>query len=167
MNLIDYNFPPFFRIYVSQVKKDILTELKEQLETYPKFIREIPEDKLLYRYAEGKWTIKEVIGHNTDTERIKANVALRIARGDKTPIPGFNEDDYVLATDFNSRSLDDLLQEFIDVRKSSISLFESLSEEELNRMGIASNKEMNAGIWFYFMVGHVRHHENIIRERYL
>lgn len=167
MKLSEDKYPRFFIPYLRLVTDDVLTEMVQQLESYPKFIREIPENKLLLRYAPGKWTIKEVVGHNTDTERIKASVALRIARNDKTPNPGFNEDDYVIATDFNSRDIGDLLQEFIDVRKASISLYKSFKKEELERLGFASDKEMNAETWFYFMVGHLRHHENIIRERYL
>ncbi|MFA7616506.1 MAG: DinB family protein [Weeksellaceae bacterium] len=167
MKLTEDHYPRFFIPYLRLTENDILSELSQQLETYPKFIREIPEEKLLFRYAPGKWTIKEVVGHNTDTERIKAAVALRIARNDKTPNPGFKEDDYVMATDFNSRDIEDLLQEFIDVRKATISLYKNLSREELERTGFASDKGMNAETWFYFMVGHIRHHENIVRERYL
>ena len=167
MKLSEDKYPGFFIPYLRLSDDDVLKELETQLETYVKFIREIPENKLLFSYAPGKWTIKQVIGHNTDTERIKAAVALRIARNDKTPNPGFNEDDYVAATDFNSRSLESLIEEFITVRKSSISLYKSLSREELERSGFASDKEMNAETWFYFMVGHIRHHENIIRDRYL
>lgn len=83
-------YPPFFVPYLRLCDDDVLTELVEQLETYPKFIREIPEEKLLFAYAPGKWTINEVVGHNTDTERLKAAVALRIARNDSTPNPGFD-----------------------------------------------------------------------------
>ncbi|MDD3459550.1 MAG: DinB family protein [Weeksellaceae bacterium] len=160
-------YPPFFVPYLRLCDDDVLTELVEQLETYPKFIREIPEEKLLFAYAPGKWTINEVVGHNTDTERLKAAVALRIARNDSTPNPGFDENKYVIATQFNSRNIHDLLNEFIDVRKSSISLYKSLSREELERIGTASGMQMNAETWFYFMVGHIKHHEYIIRERYL
>lgn len=167
MKLSEDCYPKFFIPYLRLVENNLLAELSLQLETYPKFIREIPEDKLLFRYDTGKWTIKEVVGHNTDTERIKAAVALRIARNDRIPNPGFNEDDYVAATDFNSRNIEDLLLEFTDLRKSNISLYKSFSKEELLRIGIASDKEMNAETWFYFMVGHIRHHENIIRQRYL
>lgn len=167
MKLSEDKYPRFFIPYLRLCDDDVLSELEKQLTTYVEFIRQIPEDKLLFRYAPGKWTIKEVVGHNTDTERIKASVALRIARNDKTPNPGFEEDDYVAATDFNSRSIESLIQEFIDVRKSTISLYKSLSREELERNGVASGKEMNAETWFYFMVGHIRHHENIIKDRYL
>ncbi|MGB6093994.1 MAG: DinB family protein [Moheibacter sp.] len=167
MKLTEDQYPRFFIPYLRLTENDILSELSRQLETYPKFIREIPKEKQLFRYAPGKWTIKEVVGHNTDTERIKAAVALRIARNDKTLNPGFNEDDYVMATNFNSRDIEGLLQEFIDVRKATISLYKNLSREELERTGFASDIEMNAETWFYFMVGHIRHHENIIRERYL
>lgn len=158
--------PPFFQFYANYVEEDVLTELKNQLDQYAHFISEIPEEKHMFKYADDKWTIKEVVGHNTDTERLKSTAALRIARNDKTPIPGFEENDYVNATDFNSRSMKDLLNEFIAVRKSTIALCQSLSDEELKRIGTASNKSISARALFYFHVGHVRHHEKILKERY-
>lgn len=107
-----------------------------------------------------------MIGHNTDTERIKLTSALRIARLDTSPISGFDEDKYVLATDFNSRSMIDLVNEFMSVRKSSISLYKSLKEEELVRIGQVSGKNTSVRALFYFLVGHIRHHKNLLKERY-
>lgn len=159
--------PPFFQFYANYVEEDVLKELKNQLDQYTHFISEIPENKYMFKYADDKWTIKEVVGHNTDTERLKSTAALRIARNDKTPIPGFDENDYVNATDFNARSMKDLLDEFIAVRRSTIALCQSLSDEELKRIGTASNKSISARALFYFLVGHVRHHEKILKERYL
>ncbi len=159
--------PAYFSAYLAIVEEDILTELENQVVSYPVFVRNIPKDKEHHRYAPNKWSIKEVIGHNTDTERLIVNRALRIARNDQTPIPGFDEDAYVVATDFNSKSMEDLIEDFIIMRKSTISLFKSLSDEELMRIGIASNKSVSARALFYFMIGHVRHHENLLKERYL
>lgn len=168
MKLPEQECPPFFQFYANYVESDnILEELTNQLTTYVDYIKTIPEEKWLYRYDTNKWTIKEVIGHNTDTERIKATVAMRIARGEKTPLPGFDEDEYVAATNFNDRSMESLINEFIAVRKSSIALYESLSEEELLRIGTASNKQVSARVHFYFLIGHISHHIKIINERYL
>ena len=160
-------YPISFKHYIDLVEEDVLKELEEQLTSYVDFVRSIPKEKELFRYAPKKWTIKEVIGHNTDTERVKMDCAFRIARGEEAPIPGFDEDAYVLATDFNSRSMDDLIEEFILVRKSGIILYKSLRDVDLKRMGTASNKPMSARALFYFLVGHIRHHENILKERYL
>ncbi len=160
--------PPFYQFYANYVEgEDILEELKAQLHSYVEFIRTIPEEKHLYRYAENKWTIKEVVGHNTDTERIKSTVALRIARNDKTPLPGFDEDAYPRESDFNLRTMEELLDEFIAVRKSSIALLSHLSEDELKRIGTASGKQISSRANFYFLYGHVAHHVKILKERYL
>lgn len=160
-------YPLFFQHYLELVEEDLAFELENQLETYIGFLRTIPKEKLLHRYAPNKWTIKEVIGHNTDTERVKLDTAFRIARGEQAPIPGFDEDAYVLATDFNSRELENLIEEFIYVRKSAIILYYSLRDEDLKRMGIASGKPISVRALFGFLVGHIRHHENILVERYL
>lgn len=167
MKLPENECPPFFQFYANYVEEDVLKELEKQLKEYVDFIKSIPEEKHLFRYKEGKWTIKEIVGHNSETERIKSTAALRIARNDKTPIPGFEEDDYVAATDHNRRSIEELLEEFIAVRKSSIALYKSLTQYELLRIGTASNKQISARALFYFLVGHVRHHRKIILERYL
>ena len=167
MILPENECPGFYKHYVGLVNHDDLSELTGQLESYVNFIRSIPKEKQLYRYAEKKWTIKEIVGHNTDTERIKATAAFRIARNDKASLPGFDEDEYVLATNFNAREMEDLLEEFIMVRKSTIALFQSLSEEELKRIGTASNKNVSARTLFYFLVGHIIHHEIVLKERYL
>jgi hypothetical protein len=160
-------FPVFFQHYLNLVDGQLIDELENQLESYVAFVKSIPEDKELYRYAENKWTVKEVIGHNTDTERVKLDCAFRIARGEQAPLPGFDEDAYVLATNFNDRSMGDLLEEFIYVRKSAIILFKSLRDEDLLKMGTASNKSVSVRALFGFLVGHIRHHENFLKEHYL
>lgn len=168
MKLSEKEAPPFFQFYADYVSEEnIAKALEDQLDSYLKMVREIPEDKYLYRYKENKWTIKEVIGHNTDTERIKCTAALRIARNDETPIPGFDEDQYVANVDFNSRSMESLLEEFIAVRKSSIALFKSFSEDDLKKLGTASAKLVSVRALGYFLVGHVSHHVKILKERYL
>lgn len=167
MMLSENECPDFYKHYVSLVNNDDLSELEGQLESYVNLIRSIPKEKQLYQYAKNKWTIKEIVGHNTDTERIKATAAFRIARNDKASLPGFDEDEYVLATNFNVREMENLIEEFIAVRKGTIALYNSLSEEELRRIGTASNKNVSARTLFYFLIGHITHHEKVLKERYL
>lgn len=160
-------YPDFFIPYLRMVENDLLRELEAQLETYVQFVRDIPAEKELHRYGPDKWTVKEVIGHNTDTERVKLNCAFRIARGEKAALPGFDEDAYVAMTDFNSREMEDLLEEFILVRKGAIVLFQSLTLEDLKRIGTVSGKPTSVRALYSFIVGHVRHHEHILEARYL
>ncbi|MCO5269951.1 MAG: DinB family protein [Brumimicrobium sp.] len=167
INIPSNEYPEYFKHYLELVDSDLQEELESQLENYVQFVRNIPKDKELFSYAPGKWTVKEIIGHNTDTERVKLNCAFRIARNDKSPIPGFDEDAYVLATNFNDRTMDDLIEEFILVRKGAIALFKSLRDEDLKQMGIASNKPISSRALFAFLVGHVRHHEIFLKEHYL
>ncbi len=167
MKLPQNECPEFFQFYADYVKGDILSELEKQLDTYISFIQDIPEEKHLFRYKEEKWTLKEVVGHITDTERIKSSAALRIARNDKAPIPGFSETEYVADADLNHRQMASLSEEFFNLRKSNITLFKSLNEEELHRIASVSEKKVSANTLFYFLVGHVKHHEKILKERYL
>lgn len=160
-------YPPYFQVYLDLVEEDILMELKNQFLSYPSFLLNIPKEKELYRYGPDKWTIKEVIGHNTDTERVLAYRALCIARNEKANLPGFDEDAYVAATDFNARDMSELINDFEITRMSTISLFNSLSPLELKRIGTASQKHVSVRALFYFIIGHIRHHKNILKERYL
>lgn len=159
--------PVYFQQYLVSIEEDILTELETQLNSGIAFLGNIPLEKLYFRYAPGKWSVKEVIGHITDTERIMADRAFRIARNDKTPLPSFDENAYVVVADFDACPLECLLANLTAVRRGSIELFKSLGDEALRRMGTASGKRVSARALFYFMVGHFRHHENLIRERYL
>lgn len=167
INIPKEEYPISFIPYLEIVEEDILAELESQLTTYVDFVRALPEEKHLHSYAPNKWTIKEIVGHNTDTERVKFDCAFRIARGEQAPLPGFDEDAYVAITDFNSRTMEDLLEEFILTRKSIIAFYKSLKQEDLVRMGTASNKPVSVRALFYFLIGHIRHHERVIEERYL
>ena len=120
-----------------------------------------------FRYAEGKWTIKDIILHLIDAERIFAYRALRIARNDKTALPGFEENDYVISANANEREFESLLKEYIIVREATISLFENLSETDLLKPGTASNASVSVRGIGYCILGHELHHKNIIIERYL
>jgi uncharacterized damage-inducible protein DinB len=146
---------------------ELIEELEICLHDFIKFVQNIPLDKFDYRYAEGKWTIKDIIQHIIDTEIIFSYRALRISRNDKTPLPGFEENDYVENTNANGRSIQDLLTEFSAVRHSTLLLFKSFSEEQLKRIGIASNTEISVRALGFVTIGHQKHHQKVFEERYL
>ena len=145
----------------------LLEELEISLHEFIHFVQNIPMDKFDYRYAEGKWTINEIIQHVIDTERIFAYRALRISRNDQTPLPGFDENNYVNNTDANNRNLQDLLTELSAVRHSNIFLFKSFSNEQLERTGIASNAGISVRAIGFIIIGHQKHHQKVFEERYL
>ena len=147
--------------------KEITTSLLETFGKTVSFFKSIPEDKLAYRYEAGKWTPKEILQHLMDTERIFAYRALRIARNDSTPIPGFEQDDYVVPSKANERSMDDLLEEYKSVRLSSIGLFKSFDEEMWQRVGTASNNPFSARAAAAIIPGHELHHMSVIKDKYL
>ncbi|MGB2623261.1 MAG: DinB family protein [Candidatus Acidiferrum sp.] len=119
-----------------------------------------------FRYAPDKWTVKDVLGHVTDSERIFAYRALRIARGDKTPIEGFEQDDYVRGAGFNERMLANLVEEYADVRSATLALFRSFSNEAWLRRGTANKNEVSVRALAYMTAGHELHHRQILEERY-
>lgn len=160
-------FNPYFGPYISQVEGNVLNELKEQAEQFPTFIRSIPKAKENYAYAPGKWTIKELIGHIIDTERIMAYRALRFARNDDQNLPGFDENEYVKHSHYSERSLESLAEEFTLVRKANLFLFESFNEEELVRRGLANNNEVSVRALVFIIAGHLNHHQQVLKERYL
>jgi uncharacterized damage-inducible protein DinB len=146
---------------------EMIEELEISLHDFIRFVQNIPMDKFDYRYAEGKWTIKDIIQHLIDAEHIFAYRALRISRNDKTPLPGFEENDYVDNANANDRSIQDLLTEFSAVRQSTLLLFKSFSEEQLKRMGIASNAAVSVRAIGFIIIGHQKHHQKVFQERYL
>ena len=160
-------FSPYYATYINTVSENVLGELEHQATSFPKFLKLISDEKAYYAYAEGKWTVKEVVGHMIDTERIMAYRALRIARNDQTPLASFEENDYVANAAFNDRSLESLSEEFVAVRISNVYLFKHLSAEEFSRMGTASDKAVSVRALLYIIVGHVNHHWKVIEERYL
>lgn len=146
---------------------DMIEELEICLHDFIRFVQNIPMDKFDYRYAEGKWTIKDIIQHIIDTERIFAYRALRISRNDKTPLPGFEENHYVDNTNANERNLQGLLTEMAVVRQATLSLFKSFSEEQLMRTGTASNTSISVRVIAFIIIGHQKHHQKVFQERYL
>ncbi|WP_420156108.1 DinB family protein [Siphonobacter sp.] len=119
-----------------------------------------------FRYAEGKWTIKEMLGHMMDTERVFSYRALAIARGETQKLPGFEQDEYMAVAQFSRQPLEDLLQQYQFLRKGNLLLFRSFSEEDLSRMGTSSGSPLSSRALIYMIAGHERHHLNILSERY-
>lgn len=139
---------------------------QEAVETVA-LLRSLTADQWMHRYAEGKWTIKEVILHLSDTERIMTYRALRIARNDQTPLPGFEQDDYMPYCEANTRTPDSLIREFQAVRAASIELFKNFSADMWGRVGTASNNPVSTLALAFIVAGHELHHMKIVRERYL
>jgi uncharacterized damage-inducible protein DinB len=156
-------------MYIGLLPDDglILKHLEDNLRATTDFMRALPEEKLYYRYAEGKWTIKEILAHLIDDERIYTYRALRYARNDQTELPGFEQDAYAVESGANKRSIDDLLEEFAAVRRSTIALFNSFEDRVMTRVGVASGNVMSVRAAAYHIAGHELRHLNIIKERYL
>jgi len=146
---------------------NLIEELEICLHDFIKFVQNIPMDKFDYRYAEGKWTIKDIIQHIIDAERIFSYRALRISRNDQTPLPGFEENDYVENTNANARSIQELLTEMAAVRQSTLLLFKSFTVEQLQLMGIASNNPISVRAIGFIIIGHQKHHQRVFAECYL
>ena len=146
---------------------DLMVALKDGLASFINFIKEIPEEKFAYSYADGKWSLAEVLLHLIDSERVFQHRAFRFARNDQTELPGFDQDLYVPASNANSRSKVEIIEEFISVRKSSITLFTSFSDETLKSTGTASDIVISVRALGFIMCGHVLHHKNIIQDNYL
>ncbi|OUS00931.1 damage-inducible protein DinB [Flavobacteriales bacterium 33_180_T64] len=162
----EYN--PYYQTYIEKVGSvTLLNGLKDNGDKTIAFLESISEDKLEYRYEEGKWTIKEVIQHLIDTERVFAYRALCIARKDKALFPGFSQNEYAMHSGANNRSIYSLMNEYKAVRLASIILFDSFSEDMLLQIGIASNSNLSSRAIAFIIVGHENHHCEIIKERYL
>lgn len=160
--------PAYFQKYVELVKDlDLIDALRYAEEQVQEVLSKIPEDKGTYRYAEGKWTIKEVLNHIMDVERVFAYRALRFSRNDQTPLPPFEENDYAPQANAHERSVADLKEEMRRLRETTIDLFRSFTPEMLRREGTASNKKISVLNLGYITAGHDLHHVNILRERYL
>lgn len=162
----EYN--PYYGTYIKlnearPLQKGLSIGLSETLE----FFASIPNDKLEYRYEEGKWTIKEICLHLIDTERVFAYRALRIARKDKTPLMGFDQDMFVELSQANHRSMDHLLKEYRSLRESTIDMFSGFSNDMLTYIGEASDSPLSPRAAGFIIAGHEKHHIQVIKERYL
>ena len=161
-------YTSYFEQYIKLVTNN--TSIIENLETSQKefddFLRKLSKDKHDFSYAEGKWTLKELIQHIIDTERIFCYRALCFARNDKTELPGFDQDIFVDNDNANQRNYYDLLDEMETLRKSTIQLFKSFSDQALLRIGVASGNSISVRALGFLFSGHQLHHLNIVKERY-
>jgi hypothetical protein len=161
-------YSPHFYDYIKLVEnEDLKPVLKDQLKESEDFFNSIPEYKHIYKYGENKWTIKEAIQHIIDTERVFGYRALAFARKDIHTLPSMDENDYAKNSNANKRNWQELVDEFIVVRNSTISLYDSFSSEQLDAVGKASDYEMSVKAMGYTIAGHLAHHVNILKERYL
>ena len=161
-------YPPYFETYIRLVKdKDILSTLTDQPTDVSAFISSIPPNKENYAYADKKWTIKQVIAHMIDTERIMAYRALRFARKDKTPLPGFDENSFVANTNLSNITLKELDEELKLVRAANVALFKHFDESILNETGNSNGQNLSVRALLFIIAGHTCHHLNVLRERYL
>lgn len=162
----EYN--PYFDRYISLVPDgDLLDILQQQGGDTVRLLRELNEERSQYAYAPGKWTVREVIGHVTDAERVFAYRALTFARGDTNPLPSFDENLWAETSNATHRSLEDHIDDFIAVRASTLALFRGFTPADFARTGTASDNRCSVRALAYITAGHERHHVNILRERYL
>jgi hypothetical protein len=160
-------YAPYYERYISLVQgEDILNTLDQQRRETMTLLCGRDEEDGDFRYAPGKWSAKEVLGHVCDTERVFAYRALRISRGDATPLEGFEQDDYVRNGPFARSSLADLIEDFIAVRRATLSLLRYLDEPAWTRRGIANKNEVTVRGLAYIIAGHELHHRKILEERY-
>lgn len=161
-------FPAYFAGYIAKVNTDTIAEaITVYSAALNDFYTQLPEEKANYRYAEGKWTLKEMLQHIIDAERVFAYRVMCIARKDKTSLPSFDENTYAEYSQADKRSFDSLKQEFTATRKSTDLLLQSLSEEQLSEQGTSSGKPATAKAIAYVIFGHLLHHKEILEERYL
>jgi hypothetical protein len=161
-------YAPYMAGYVASVPDgDIFEILARQGAAFPAFLQSIGEDRANYRYADGKWTVKEMIGHVNDTERVFSYRALRFARADETPLASFDQDRYVPEGRFDKRTLASLADEFAHLRAATLDLYYHLDNDALARRGTASGFTVSVRAMAFVIAGHVAHHERMLRERYL
>lgn len=161
-------YAPYYGKYVSLVPSDDIDVVHHLADHHHETVDALRKAKGKgdFAYAPGKWTVKEVVGHVCDSERIFAYRALRIARGDTTPLPGFEQDDYIATANFNRLTMDELLEELWSVRAATLSLAKHLPAEALTRRGTASGNPVSVRALLYIIAGHERHHFALLRERY-
>lgn len=160
--------PEWYHRYIHAVREnDLKDALKNQTSLFNTFFKSVPIEKREFRYAQGKWSVKEIIQHIIDAERVFTYRALRFARKDETPLPGFDENTYAHNAKTDIRKWDDLIEEFNALRRSSEILFNSFDEDQLNATGIASGNPISVLAIGFIVAGHTNHHISVIKERYL
>jgi len=161
-------YDPYYEKYISLVdESELMATLENQSDEIRSLTSKLGEDRGTFAYAEGKWTVKEVLSHLVDGERMFAYRIFRIARGDRTPIEGFEQEGYIENSHANERSFADLQEEFELLRRANMLFLRNLGEQDWTRVGVANNVEISVRALAYIMAGHIRHHAAILRERYL
>jgi uncharacterized damage-inducible protein DinB len=159
-------FASFYAGYIARVPDSgPVAELNEQIAALEK-LKSLPDDKANHAYADGKWTVKEVLGHCADGERVFSYRLTRIARGDKTPLAGFDENEWAKTAPHRRRSIAAVIDEFIAVRRATLALMDSLDETAIANTGIANNNPVSGRAICWIIAGHARHHLNVLHERY-
>ena len=159
---------PYYSTYVAGAPGgDVVTALERQAGDVATLLTGIPESRGAHRYAEGKWSIKELVGHVTDSERVFAYRLLRFARGDTTALPSFDENLIAKGSEADARTLVDLAEEFAAVRRATVTLVRPMQDAQMMRRGTASGKEVSARALAWIIAGHAQHHIGVLRERYL
>jgi uncharacterized damage-inducible protein DinB len=157
---------PYYRRYVDLVDGELVPALEGGLAAWLPLVRGLDDDRARHRYAPGKWSVKEVLGHVADTERVFAYRALRIGRGDGTPLPGYDQDVFAAGADFDARPLSERIEDLEAVRAATLSLLRGFGAEALARRGTANERAISARALLWIIAGHERHHAAILRERY-
>ena len=161
------DYAEFYANYVSLVpEEEVLSAIETQSSETQKLMASIDETRGTYRYAEGKWSVKEVFGHITDAERVFGYRALCISRGDQNSLPGFDENEYMRHANFDDWKIGDLAEMYALTRRANIVFFRNLPEEAWNRRGVANNSPVTVRALAYIIAGHERHHLQVLRERY-
>ena len=159
-------FGAYYQGYINKIEGNPIEVLSKQIDEYTDFIHENCE-RMDYRYAEGKWSIRESLIHLIDTEQIFAYRALRISRGDKSPLAGFNQDDYIKNNNFDHITPWDILEEFTHQRRATLSMIKKFTDEQIGRIGVASETNTSVRALIYIMAGHAQHHIDLFNDRYL
>lgn len=160
-------YAPYYERYISLVSgEDGLRALQSQIEETAPWLARLPSEIGSYRYEAGKWTVREVLGHMIDAERVFAYRALRFSRKDATPLPGFEQDDFIREGPYETCTVKDLAEEFSLVRKSTLCLFRNMNQDILNRTGSANGDAMSTRAAAWVIAGHELHHMSILRDRY-
>ncbi|MBC7653433.1 MAG: DinB family protein [Oligoflexus sp.] len=163
-------YAPFYEGYIKLAmagNQPILKRLKSQLNSIDDFLADIPENKYDFAYAEGKWTVKEVISHLIDTERVMTYRAMRMARNDQTELPGYDQDLIVANTPIDRYAYSDLVDELVMLRQANLFFFKSLSDEDMKKKGTANGNNVTVGAMLFIIYGHIEHHFNVMKELYL
>jgi len=161
-------YAPYYEDYISRVSEsDILPVLRSQMDELDVLLGRVEPEQETFRYAEGKWSIREIAGHLIDGERVFGYRAFCIARGEQQNLPGFDQNDYMLTAPYDRIELEDLLSELRLIRLGNIAMLRTLDEEAWSRTGSANNNQVTVRALVFILAGHVRHHMNVLRERYL